>query len=45
MLVAYGYPLANPMDTQPVDVDVLIGLDGVARAIVPVDAGGIWSVQ
>lgn len=45
VLVAYGYPLANPMDTQPVDVDVLIGLDGVARAIVPVDAGGIWSVQ
>jgi hypothetical protein len=45
VLVAYGYPLANPMDTQPVDVDVLIGLDGVARAIFPVDAGGIWSVQ
>lgn len=45
VLLAYGYPLANPMDTQPVDVDVLIGLDGVARAIVPVDAGGIWSVQ
>ena len=45
VLAAYGYPLVNPTDTQPVHVDMLIGLDGVARAIRRVENGGIAGVQ
>ena len=45
VLAAFGYPLANPTDTQPLDVDVLIGLDGVPRAIRPVDNNGTWSTR
>jgi hypothetical protein len=33
MLTALGYAFANPVDTEPVNVEVLIGLDGVPRAI------------
>lgn len=33
VLTAFGYVPADPIDTQPLDVDVLIGLDGVPRAI------------
>jgi hypothetical protein len=45
VLVAFGYPLANPTETEPVDVEVLIGLDGVPRAIRPVDNNGTWSTR
>ena len=45
VLAAYGYPLLSLTDTQPVNVDVLIGLDGVARAIRPVESGGIWRMR
>jgi hypothetical protein len=45
VLAAYGFPLANPTDTQPVHVDMLIGLDGIARALRPVENGGIGGVQ
>ena len=45
VLAAFGYPLANPTDTQPLDVEVLIGLDGVPRAIRPVDGNGAWSTR
>ena len=33
MLTAMGYAFANPVDTEPVNLEVLIGLDGVPRAI------------
>jgi hypothetical protein len=33
MLTALGYALTNPLDTEPVNLEVLIGLDGVPRAI------------
>ena len=45
VLAAFGYPLANPTDTEPLDVEVLIGLDGVPRAIRPVDNNGTWSTR
>jgi hypothetical protein len=45
VLAAFGYPLANPTDTEPLDVEVLIGLDGVPRAIRPVDNSGTWSTR
>jgi hypothetical protein len=45
VLAAFGYPLANPTDTQPLDVEVLIGLDGVPRAIRPVDNNSTWSTR
>ena len=45
VLAAFGYPLANPTDTQPLDVDVLIGLDGVPRAMRPVENAGAWRTQ
>jgi hypothetical protein len=38
VLAALGYPLADPSDTQPLDVEVLVGLDGVPRAVRRVDA-------
>ena len=45
VLAAFGYAVANPTDTEPVDVEVLIGLDGVPRAIRPVDNSGTWSTR
>lgn len=33
MLTALGYAFTNPLDTEPVNLEVLIGLDGVPRAI------------
>ena len=33
MLTAMGYAFANPVDTEPVNLEVLIGLDGVPRGI------------
>lgn len=45
VLAVYGFPLASPTDTQPVHVDMLIGLDGIARALRPVESGGIGGVQ
>ena len=32
-LTAFGFPVRDPEDDQPVDVEVLIGLDGLPRAI------------
>jgi hypothetical protein len=37
VLVALGDPLADPTATQPLDVEVLVGLDGVPRAVRRVD--------
>lgn len=45
VLAAFGYPLANPTDTEPLDVEVLIGLDGVPRAIRPVETTAAWRTQ
>ena len=33
MLTALGYAFTNPLDTEPVNLEVLIGLDGVPRGI------------
>jgi hypothetical protein len=33
VLTAFGFPVPNPADDQPVNVEVLVGLDGVPRAI------------
>jgi hypothetical protein len=33
MLTVLGYGFADPLDTEPVNVEMLIGLDGVPRAI------------
>ena len=40
VLTAFGYPVADPVDVQPVSVEVLVGLDGVPRAIRRLDAAG-----
>jgi hypothetical protein len=40
VLTAFGYPVADPMDVRPVSVEVLIGLDGVPRAIRRLDGDG-----
>jgi hypothetical protein len=40
VLTAFGYPVADPVDPRPVSVEVLVGLDGVPRAIRRLDAGG-----
>ncbi|OFW03022.1 MAG: hypothetical protein A3I61_05340 [Acidobacteria bacterium RIFCSPLOWO2_02_FULL_68_18] len=37
VLAALGYPVADPSETQALDVEVLIGLDGVPRAVRQVD--------
>lgn len=33
VLTAFGFPVADPADDRPVEVEVLVGLDGVPRAI------------
>ncbi len=33
VLTAFGFPVPDPADDQPVEVEVLVGLDGVPRAI------------
>jgi hypothetical protein len=40
VLTAFGYPAADPMDMRPVSVEVLVGLDGVPRAIRRLDGDG-----
>ena len=40
VLTAFGYPVADPIDLRPVSVEVLIGLDGVPRAIRRLDGDG-----
>ena len=40
VLTAFGYPVADPVDMRPVSVEVLVGLDGVPRAIRRLDAAG-----
>jgi len=40
VLTAFGYPVADPMDLRPVRVEVLVGLDGVPRAIRRLDSDG-----
>ncbi len=41
MLSAFGYALADPMSTEPVNVEMLIGLDGVPRAIRPLEISSV----
>lgn len=45
VLAASGYPLVDPLDTEPMDVEVLVGLDGVPRAIRRVESNARWSTQ
>ena len=33
VLAAFGFPVASLLDDEPVDVEVLVGLDGVPRAV------------
>jgi hypothetical protein len=35
VLTTFGFPVWNPADTRPMNVDVLIGIDGVPRVIRP----------
>ena len=33
VLTAFGFPVADPADNRPVEIEVLVGRDGVPRAI------------